>query len=187
MKNFGLFLFSLLTFTFLSHSANAQDNADKNYSSVGLDVAVPTGSLAGFHRIGFGASYEYEIKLSEKFGLGSSITYMSFAGRTIERYNGETHRTSQSHEVPVQVFLRYHLSGARQGLFTTIKAGANLYPAEIMGKFHVNGLFTAAPELGYFINPKISFALRYQNTFFNRRLPGYTVNSYFSLRAAFNF
>lgn len=160
-----------------------QANAQENFGSAGLELAIPVGDFGKSTNFGFGVSGQYE------YGFNKNIAFNVNAG--VIFYLTESEYYSFTH-IPIQVGARYYLDQQREGLFFGVRAGVHIGISSfddidtgfgvIEGASDSNTNFSFAPEVGYFLTEDISLALRYQIIVGDGNSIGYL-----GLRAAYNF
>lgn len=184
-------LFSILTvaaaLTFATNNANAQEN----FMSAGLEIAIPIGDWADAGvNFGIGASGTYEFGISEKLSVLAHAGVIFYATDDIEiptfdpvtlEIGTKTLDYSVT-QIPIQIGGRYYLSEQKDGLFLSALLGVHITSVSLEDASDSSTDFSFAPEVGYFLTEAISVGLRYQI------VSGDDVNSdYLGVRAAYNF
>jgi hypothetical protein len=193
MKKLLIGLASLLMVIAFSTNTSAQES----FGNAGLEIALPVGDWAeDTYGIGIGGSGGYELGISDNFAVNANvgIVFLSINISVSDVIKG-------SFLVPIQVGGRYYFDQSRSGFFAEAKVGLHLFSTStedvdlgpigtIEGESNTESYFSAAPQIGYFLNENISLALRYQLFFIPEDADvgqESDTGSFIGLKAAYNF
>jgi hypothetical protein len=158
-------------------SAKAQDTKKEKGGtrgtdlSIGAEVALPTGDLADFNKVGFGGSAKVAFNVMQNGYITVSGGYISFAGKG----TGLTSIPSLN-IIPLKAGFRLNLGG----FYIEPQLGWTI--AKSKGSDNSEASFTWAPNIGVVVAKVLDISARYES-FSN---DGSTI-SHGGLRVAYNF
>lgn len=186
MKNVMKSLFAVAVVSVFSLS---EANAQENFGSAGLEIAIPLGDFGDVANFGIGGSGTYEIGISDKLSLLAHAGVIFYAADDIEvpvlrpdlTLDTETLPVNV-YQIPLQVGGRFYLDEQKSGLYFGALLGVHITGISVDSEGDSDTNFGIAPEVGYFLNEAISLGLRYQI------VTGDGANAdYLGLRVAYNF
>ena len=159
--------------------------------NVGLDVSMPMGNFGEVYGIGFGGSAGYDHAIGDKMKIGGQVGLLRFGGKNDDDgvspyYKYYTSSTSLM-LIPILGNFKYYFSDNTNGFYSSVSIGMSMYKyknetsytvSEWSGwdanydpiyqdvKYSNDNSFnktylTYAVGVGYLINEKMDFGLRY--------------------------
>ena len=175
-----LLLILTVLFLFFSISMQAQDTkptiGKKFKVGLGLDAALPTGTLGKAYSIGGGLSLRFLYKITPEFGVTFTTGFDAFVPKNLNNLNGNS---KASLNIPFKLGGRYKFTDKFYGIMEVGTTHSITYYKGINNSVaHVSGnSFTYAPGIGVLLGG-FDVSLRYE---------GYGSAGFIGLRLGFFF
>jgi hypothetical protein len=169
----ALFLF----FSAATHAQDAKKTDEKKFKvGLGLDVAVPAGTLSNAYSIGGGLSLRFLYKVTPQFGVTLTTGFDALIPKNV---NNITSSSKASLNIPVKVGGRYKFTDKFYGIMEIGETHSIVYYKGSNGNLaHISGnSFTYAPGIGVLLGG-FDVSLRYE---------GYSSAGFIGLRLGFFF
>ncbi len=162
-------LFTLAVIGMAAFRSFAQTTTSKDGGkfSIGVDAALPVGSVSDYSNFAIGGDLKYSLPAATNFDVSLSAGYTAFLGKTIDGY-----KSSDLKAIPVKFGGRYTFTG---GFFGEAQFGA---------AFIQDGggtAFVYAPGIGYAFAGGLEAGVRYEGWSKNGTI------SQIALRVAYSF
>lgn len=162
---------SLFVFAFIFWLKSFAQPATANpILSIGLETAKPIGDFGRGSKVGFGLSAKIAKPVITNGTFTFSTGYINFSGKILAGAKVPTVNL-----IPIKAGFRYR---SEPGFYVEPQVGVTTV---IIKGFQNEGDFTYAGNIGFLIN-RLDLSIRYESL-----INEVQANSYFGLRAAFNF
>ncbi len=185
---------------------STESKAQTTFGHAGLDIGIPVGDWSDAYPFAVGGSGGIELGLSDKLAI-TATGGISFFGLDDE----VSDFIASAWMLPLQAGARFYLDEQRSGLFIGVHAGVHILGVRsedfefggvtVEGESDTDTYLSVAPEVGFFLNDRLSLSLKYQLIFqpeeeITTEIPGFdpittTVDAetlgYIGLKIAYNF
>ena len=98
--------------------------------SVGLEIALPSGTFGDAAGTGFGASLRYEMPMGDNLGLTGTAGYITYGKKTIDLGGGDTWSYTYSF-IPILVGAKYYFTEQQSGFYGMFQLGVTMLSDKI--------------------------------------------------------
>jgi hypothetical protein len=122
-KFMAVAVIALLSLSTISFAGDLKSGGDANGRfSVGLELALPSGTFGDQAGTGFGASVRYEMPMGSNLALMGTIGYLTFGGKTVDFGPGGSFKYTES-MIPIQVGAKYYFMEQQSGFYAALQLG----------------------------------------------------------------
>lgn len=123
--------------------------------SIGVDLALPMGTMADFQGMGFGASGRYDGAINDNLSWSAGVGYISFSGKDYD-YGFGTVSGSSFAMIPIQGGVKYYFTESNAGFYGAADIG--IWLAASSGSS--GSEFGFSPGVGYRVS-SFDIAMKY--------------------------
>lgn len=148
-------VFTLVFVSAISFASLAQKKESKAIFSIGVEGAMPSGSLSESHNFGIGASTKIAMPVSNSAAFTISVGYISFSGKTVTIL-GSSFKNDAFNIIPIKAGIRGSFDG---GFYIEPQLGYTIFSSSNNN----SGAFTYAPVIGFTTASNVDFSFRYES------------------------
>jgi hypothetical protein len=124
--------------------------------SIGVDLALPMGTMADFQGFGFGASGRYDGAINDNLSWTAGVGYISFSGKDVSVPGFGTISGTSFAMIPIQGGVKYYFTESNAGFYGAADIG--IWLAASSGSS--GSEFGFSPGVGYRLE-KFDIAAKY--------------------------